>query len=192
MERVAQGDPSATQLCIDTYGGLVWSIALRFSPTRSDAEDAVQEVFLDLWKNADRFDARIASEKTFIAMIARRRLIDQLRKSSRQPSTESLTVGADDNENGQRDVSDDDNSYSTVERSEEVEKIEGYIKTLKPEAQQVLKLAIHEGWSQSQIAERLNMPLGTVKTTVRRSLIKVREMMGLVGADGATPEAAGR
>src|SRR5438132_13118196 len=85
LPRVARGDGVAVEQCVDRYGGLIWQIALRFSATRADAEDAVQEVFIDLWKSAARFDPTRASETTFVAMIARRRLIDRKRAHDRAP-----------------------------------------------------------------------------------------------------------
>ena len=81
LERIAAGDANAVQECMDLYGNLVWSLARRFTRSAAEAEDAVQEVFLDVWKSAARFDAKRASEKTFVAMIARRRLIDLLRRT---------------------------------------------------------------------------------------------------------------
>ena len=90
LKRIASGNTPAVQECLDTYGGLVWSLALRMLPNANEAEDAVQEIFIDIWKNAERFDEAQASETTFIAMIARRRLIDRLRKVNRQPNIDSL------------------------------------------------------------------------------------------------------
>src|SRR5687768_17786487 len=89
LARVAQGDALAGREVLARYGGLVWSIARRFEA--GDAEDAVQEIFLDLWKSAARFDPAIASEAAFIAMIARRRLIDRKRTRRRRPTTEDIT-----------------------------------------------------------------------------------------------------
>src|ERR1041385_2281154 len=89
LARVAGGDPRAVRDCIARYGGLVWSIARRFEA--ADAEDAVQEIFLDLWKSAARFDGRIASEAAFVAMIARRRLIDRKRTRGRRPTIQPVT-----------------------------------------------------------------------------------------------------
>ena len=77
---VAGGDREAATRCIRRYGPLVWSIALRLSPTLQDAEDAVQEIFLDIWRHAARFDATRGSEKVFVTILARRKLIDRCRR----------------------------------------------------------------------------------------------------------------
>jgi len=90
LERVAQGDPSAPAECIDRFSGLVWSLARRLCASASDAEDAVQEIFIDVWKSAGRFDPSIASETTFVAMIARRRLIDRGRRRMRRPEVPQI------------------------------------------------------------------------------------------------------
>ena len=80
LQRIAAGDAAAVDDCLRQYGGLVWSLARRFSHDHAESEDAVQEVFLDVWKSAARFDEAMGSEATFITMIARRRLIDRRRK----------------------------------------------------------------------------------------------------------------
>src|SRR4029079_2303035 len=90
LARVAGGDPGAVRDCLARYGSLVWSIARRFEG--NDAEDAVQEIFLDLWKSAPRFDPQLSSEPAFIAMLARRRLIDRKRMRQRRPTTETITA----------------------------------------------------------------------------------------------------
>ena len=90
LERVAAGDSPAVEECLREYGGLVWSIARRLSPNHADAEDAVQEVFIEVWRHAGRFDPQVASEATYITMIARRRLIDRFRRRSRELDTTSV------------------------------------------------------------------------------------------------------
>ena len=76
LQRIATGDEAAVDNCVDRYSNLIWSLALRMLPTAADAEDAVQEIFVEVWKNADRFDPEVGAEKTYILMLARRRLID--------------------------------------------------------------------------------------------------------------------
>lgn len=135
-----------------------------------DAEDAVQEIFVDIWKNAARFDESQASETTFIAMIARRRIIDRIRYSSRRINADSL----DDVLLEPFTRSDKDMQIS-VEAKEAAEAI----RELRPEQQQVLKLSIVQGMSHQEIADATGMPVGTVKTHARRGLMQVREILGL-------------
>jgi len=169
LKRIAAGDKTAVQDCLNNYGGLVWSLARRMSPNTDDAEDAVQEIFIDVWKNAARFDETQSSETTFIAMIARRRLIDRLRKTNRQPNTDSLEDILAEPSNG-KDV----NMQLGVEAKEAAEAM----KNLRPEQRQILHLSIVQGYSHQEIADALVMPLGTVKTHARRGLIQVREVLG--------------
>jgi RNA polymerase sigma-70 factor, ECF subfamily len=170
--RVARGDQAALAECIDQFGALVWAIARRLSPRRDDAEDAVQEIFLDVWKSAARFDPAQGSEKVFITTIARRRLIDRLRRHSQLPEfapTEELDVigWAEPGNRGEVSV--------------EAERAAKAVAQLKPDQQRVIELAVVHGLSHSEIAARTGMPLGTVKTQMRRGLIQVRELMRLDG-----------
>lgn len=172
LQRIASGDKTAVQDCLKAYGGLVWSLARRMSPNTDDAEDAVQEIFIDIWKNAERFDASQSSETTFIAMIARRRLIDRLRYTNRRispDSLEDLTV---------EPTNDLEGSLQTVVEAKEAAKA---LKTLRPEQQQVLRLSIIQGLSHQEISDVTGIPLGTVKTHARRGILQVREFLGLGG-----------
>ena len=83
LERIGRGDRTAVAECIDTYGGLVWSLARQFQANEADAEESVQEIFMEIWTRANRYDAGKASEATFISMLARRRLIDRIRRQQR-------------------------------------------------------------------------------------------------------------
>ena len=170
LKRIASGDKTAVQDCLNNYGGLVWSLARRMSPNTDEAEDAVQEIFIDIWKNAARFDETQSSETTFVAMIARRRLIDRLRKTNRQPNTDSLEDILTEPTNGRAN-----DLQISVEAKEAAEAM----KNLRPEQRQILHLSIVQGFSHQEIADALSMPLGTVKTHARRGLIQVREFLGL-------------
>jgi RNA polymerase sigma-70 factor, ECF subfamily len=178
LQRIASGDSAAVRECMDQYGALVWSLARRLSRTASDAEDATQEIFLDIWRSAGRYDAAQGSDKMFIAMIARRRLIDRLRKKSAEPPMDPVDVldSVAWSEPGSRS-----------ETSLEAEQAMRALKELRPEQRQVLELGLLHGLSQSEIATRLGMPLGTVKSFMRRGLIRVREYMN-IDAEGVLSE----
>lgn len=92
LERIAAGEQHAVNECLDRYGNLVWSLARRYLRNAADAEDAVQDIFIDIWSSAGRYDRNIASEVAFISTIARRRLIDKLRKADRRPAWTPLTM----------------------------------------------------------------------------------------------------
>jgi RNA polymerase sigma-70 factor (ECF subfamily) len=175
LQRIAGGDGSAVRECIDQYGGLVWSLARRLTRTAADAEDAVQEIFVDIWRSAGRFDASLGSDKVFIAMIARRRLIDRLRKTTAEPRMEP--------EEALESVAWADPG-GLPEDSIDAAQAARALSELRPEQRQVLELGLMHGMSQSEIAARLGMPLGTVKSFMRRGLIKVREYLN-IGAGGA-------
>jgi RNA polymerase sigma-70 factor (ECF subfamily) len=145
-------------------------------PIHEDAEDAVQEIFVEIWRNAGKYDVQVASEATYITMIARRRLIDRYRRRSRDLGTVSLKeeVVASDAEHEKR-----------TEISDEAARAREYMEQLRPEERRVLELSINQGLSQSQIAEATNLPLGTVKTHARRGLIRLRELLGVDAAGSA-------
>ncbi len=168
LTRIASGDQTAVRACLVRYGGLIWSLARRFS-SDAECEDAVQEIFIELWKNAVRFDPERGSEITFIATIARRRLIDRRRRQGRRPKPDPLPVEFA-GEGGAPDL--------RLETSEEAGVARKAFQQLRPEQQKVLKLSIYDRWSHQQIADRLDMPLGTVKSHLRRGLARVRELLG--------------
>lgn len=177
LERIAAGDQAAVQACIDAYGNLVWSLARRFLRNDADAEDAVQDIFIDLWGSAGRFDRAVASEVAFVSTIARRRLIDRLRQNTRRPGMDSI----DDDELGEmRQPS----VLPDMEESSDVEVVARVLDTMEPEHRQILTLSLYEGYSHSEIADQLSLPLGTVKTRIRRGLIYIRDQLN-IAADSA-------
>ena len=168
--RIARGEPAAVAECIDQFGPLVWALARRFSPDRAEAEDAVQEVFMDVWRSAARFNPAAGSDKAFVATIARRRLIDRLRRRAQHPPLASIdeleTVGFAD-------------PGTAGEISIEAERAATAIAELKEDQQRVIELAVIHGLAHSEIAARTGLPLGTVKTQMRRGLMRVRELLGV-------------
>ncbi|MGH9946629.1 MAG: RNA polymerase sigma factor [Pyrinomonadaceae bacterium] len=169
LQRIAEGDQNAVQDCLKNYGGLVWSLARRMLRNQDEAEDAVQEIFVDIWKNAGKFDPEQASETTFVAMIARRRLIDRIRFTQRRISAESIDEMIAEPADGNAE-----NAEMLVEGREAFRALN----ELRPEQRQVLQLSIIHGLSHQEIADSTGMPLGTVKTHARRGLIQARELLG--------------
>ncbi len=130
----------------------------------------LQEVFIDLWRSADRFDPAQASEKIFVAMIARRRLIDRLRRELRRPPTQTLALE-------EQDFAGQD--LERLENAVEASLASKALAQLKPQERDVLLLSTYHGLSHGQIAEHTGIPLGTVKTYIRRGLLRVKELLDL-------------
>jgi RNA polymerase sigma-70 factor (ECF subfamily) len=146
------------------------------SPTRADAEDAVQEIFLDLWEHGGRHDALRGSEEAFVAVVARRRLIDRRRKVHRRPVTDSF-----DSAPGGREVLQEGSHDGGIEVSAEAAMAARAMDGLRPEQREVLRLSVAQGLTHDEIAEHTGMPVGTVKAHARRGLIRIRKL--LLGED---------
>lgn len=168
LPQVANGEPAAVSQCIKRYGNLVWSLARRSISDQQAAEDAVQEIFLKLWEVAQRFDPTIASETTFVAMIARRKLID-INRRKKLPVAPSVEFDAF--EGGGEDAA------KRAEVCDEAAKAAELLTQLPIDQQRVIKLSVYDGLSHSKIAESTGLSLGTVKTHIRRGFIKLRSML---------------
>lgn len=179
LERIASGDDSAVQQCLDEYGGLVWSIANRLCRDTAESEDATQEIFLEIWQKAGRYDPTLASEATFIATIARRRLIDRFRRRKSAPETTTLS-------SGNFDVASLPAS-DPMELADDAQKATACMSKLSEKQQEILTMSIHHGVSHTGISEQLVMPLGSVKSFARRALIQLRDCM----RRGAAPSGEG-
>ena len=165
LQKVAQGDERAMEQCISKFGPLVWSIAKRHVQDHSAVEDVVQEAFTDLWKSAKRYNPDIATESTFVGLLARRRAIDFARKESRRPQLEPLPDA-------------ESLPHASIESSAaqrcESEDIRAALKELPEETQQIFSLHFDEGMTHPEIVKKTGLPLGTVKTRLRRGLIDLR------------------
>ncbi|MEQ8771072.1 MAG: sigma-70 family RNA polymerase sigma factor [Phycisphaerales bacterium] len=164
LQRIAAGEQSAVGDCLDEYGDLVWRLAIRYLRSRAEAEDAVQEVFVSLWLTAKRFDPNKGSEPSWVATIAHRRLTDYIRSPhARRPVSTELTPPASvtfDNEWTRQD-----------------ESIVRAMRELPNDEREALWLSIMAGLSHAQIADVLGVPLGTVKTRLRRGMMRLREVV---------------
>jgi len=173
LQRVGAGDTGAMLACMERFRGLIWSLVRRSCSNAADAEDVVQEIFISVWRSAHRFDPTIASESTFVSVIARRRLIDRTRQRMRRttPGPILQDVQAELVEAG-RCLITEASALAQLAMSK-----------LRPEQQQVLQLSIECGCSHEQIATSTGLPLGTVKTHARRGLQKLRDALIESGID---------
>lgn len=169
LHRVSRGEEGAVRECIERYAGLVWSLAQRVGLPRAECEDAVHEVFTELWRTSGKYDPSIASETAFVATIARRRLIDRRRRVTRRPQPQQILDDAVRAPTGD----------PPAMISDEAKRARAALSELSPEQQKVIRLSVYEGLSHDLIARSTGMPLGTVKTHARRGLIRLREILGV-------------
>ncbi len=165
LERVGSGDRGALSECIAEFGPLIWALVSRRLGRGADAEDLVQEILLDVWRHAARYDSTRSSEATFVAVIARRRLIDRLRRRTARPEDATIDLELPGEQQRQ------------IEASVDARRVLKELDSFPEEQKSVLMLAILNGLSHSEIAEQTRLPLGTVKTHVRRGLGQIRERL---------------
>ncbi len=168
MHRAAAGDEAAVAELYDRFGSLVYKVARQLLPTRSEAEDAVQEVFIRLWQTADRYDPRRAKLVTWVMLIARRHLIDRLRRNAVRGTPCGLRSdnSPDDGQAGpDRKPQEDERNSRLLQRITEL-----------PELQRVvIERAYLQGYTLREVSEQLDAPLGTIKSALSRGLARLRE-----------------
>lgn len=171
IERTARQDREAFSQLYDHYSSLVFTLAMRMLRVRDDAEDLLQEVFVQVWRQASAYSRERGSPEAWIVNVTRSRAIDKLRAIRRREQSFVLT----DNPAAAESA---DNVESNVSESETKLTMNSALKHL-PEAQRrVLEMAYFDGLSQSEIAERLKEPLGTVKTRMRSAVQRLRDILG--------------
>jgi RNA polymerase sigma-70 factor (ECF subfamily) len=168
MQYVRKADPAAFQVLYERHSGVAFSLAYRMVGTRAQAEDVVQEAFLSIWRSGARYERTRGSVRTWVLGIVHNRAIDSLRRATvhdkRRASDEGI---AERLESGDRtDVE--------AARREEAGTVRTAMETLPVEQSQVIELAYFGGFSHSEIAEMLEMPIGTVKGRMRLGLEKMR------------------
>jgi len=170
-DRVAGGDPAALAELYDRYADLLYSLALRIVGSASDAEEVLQDSWLQAWRSARSYDPARGAVGAWLVTIARTRALDRLRSlGSRRRAEGAATVEAA--ADPPPPASDPATGYARRALRKDVATA---ITALAPQQRQVVELAYFEGLSQSEIAARLNAPLGTVKSWTRQALLKLRE-----------------
>ena len=173
LQRIVQGEESALAELYDQYAQLLYSLGMRILRSVGEAEDTVQDVFLQIWKKANAYEKSKGTVYTWIVTMMRNRCIDRLRSkgfkySSQQLDLSTLMLAAD---------SPSSNPHSQTVTHEHQQLIIGTLKALTIDQQQVLALSYYEGYSQSEIAVKLKVPLGTVKSRMRKGLLMMRSML---------------
>lgn len=157
------GDQGAMAELYDRYSSVVYAVALRVLGDTGAAEDVLQEVFLQLWRNPSAFDSARGSLVAWLAVITRNRAIDALRKRKPETDIEDVIVSA------APDLASD------ADRTRVAAKIRGVLSAMPPPQRNALEMAYFEGLTHSEIATKTGEPLGTIKTRIRAGLIALRK-----------------
>jgi len=165
LTRIQSGDQEAMSALFDRYGTMVYSVALRVLKDTGEAEDVMQEIFVQMWRNPSAFVSGRGSLGGWLVVVARNRSIDVIRR--RRPS-EPVELFA---------LPSSTNLAKEAERNSLLEKIRGVMHSLPDEQKTSLELAYFEGLSHSEISEKTGDPLGTVKTRIRLALITIRKAL---------------
>lgn len=165
--RIARGDAAAVDACLDRYGDLVWTLAKRYlSSFGMDMEDAVQEVFISIWRSASKFDSTKGSEAAFVATIAHRRLNDQRRKAMSRAGNLPVAHEAPPAEI----------KTQAGLKDESLAAADAYAR-LADDERQVLWLSVQQGLSHERIAQTTGMSIGVVKSRLRQAVVSLRRLM---------------
>ena len=173
LGRVARGDETAFGDLYDQMAPRVLGLVKRLLVDHAQSEEVTQEIFLEIWQSASRYEAQRGGASTWILTMAHRRAVDRIRSSQ---------AGRDrDTKIGIRDLAVEyDNVSETVETRMEHERVEKAMSRLTELQRQAISLAYYGGLSHSEVAERLHIPLGTVKTRLRDGMIRLRDELGVV------------
>jgi RNA polymerase sigma-70 factor (ECF subfamily) len=171
LARVAQGDEQAFE---DLYGhscGILYTLALRMLRNPDEAADLLQELYRDVWQKAASYDRRRGTPMAWLVMMTRSRAVDRLRSASAESRTPPQSIEEDLMAALQSDAPDPFEISADQEERELVAKAMAELPALQ---QQALELAFYEGLTHTQIAQRLNQPIGTIKTRIKLGLDKLR------------------
>ncbi|MCU1412953.1 MAG: polymerase subunit sigma [Microbacteriaceae bacterium] len=169
---VAQGDQKAFAALYDEISPRVFGLVRRLLVDHSQSEEVTQEVFLEIWQNATRYEPTKGGALTWVLTMAHRRAVDRIR-ASQASRNRDLKIGVRDF------VADYDNVADTVEVTIESERVKEAMSQLTELQRQAVTLAYYGGYSHSEVSEMLKVPIGTVKTRLRDGMIRLRDELGV-------------
>ena len=177
MQRVAANNEGAVAELYDRFASLVYRMAFQATPARVEAEDAVQEIFVRLWRTAGRYDPSRAALVTWVMLISRRHLVDRLRRRRARVKASSLDGAPATQPEAQNPSTSAGMSagLSEIEKDERFTVLMQRIATLPELQRTVVTRAYLGGQTLRQIGEELNTPLGTIKSALSRALVRLRE-----------------
>lgn len=173
LGRVATGDRRSFAELYDRFSGVLFSVAYRVLNSQEAAEDVLQDVFIQIWEKAPLYDPQRGKPLTWAVTLTRNKAIDRLRAIQRRNrlqdavEKEALTF----------EQFDDRSSVEAVEGMESGAMVRAAIRRLSPDQRQAIELAFFSGLTQTEIAERLGEPLGTIKARIRRGMMKLRDVI---------------
>ena len=170
LAAVGQGDRAAFEQLYTSTRAKLYGVVLRILRRHDLADEVMQETYLKIWGSADKFNPAIASPITWMVTIARNRAIDVVRKRgeiSLEEEPEAMEVAADTPD-----------PLAAREMTEELKRLLACVGRLEPDRQKLVLLAYYNGFSRDQLAAKLDKPVNTIKTWLRRSLIEIRECLG--------------
>ena len=172
LRRIAGGDRSAFASFYDQYSGLLFSIAVKVLNDAKEAEDVLQEVFVQIWNKADAYDPLLGKPASWAVTLTRNKAVDRIRASQRRSRLlEQAAVEA----NGSPDHSPSANEK--LHGKENAEMIRSVVAALPPDQRCAIELAFFSGLTQDEISQTLQEPLGTIKARIRRGMFKLREKL---------------
>ena len=167
LESIARGDEQALATLYDRYGHLAYGLALRVLRDRTLAEDAVQDAFLAAWRTAVSFDPTRGNARTWLLTLVHRRAVDVVRREERRRGDPLDDLPVDSG----------DSTDEAAEVRDERRRVQAALARLTPDQREALELAYYGGLSQSELAERLGVPLGTVKSRMFAGLGRLRDLL---------------
>ncbi len=170
MAAIAQGDSVAFKTFYDRHSSIVYTLALRMLKSPQEAEQLLTDVFFEIWSARDRYDQDRSLPLTYLMRLTRSRAIDRLR---RKGPVRGISLDPAEG----IDVPIDAPPPAAIEADEERQRITTALSTLDQDHRRILECAYYDGLSHSEIAERLNKPLGTVKSSIRIGLAKLKDLL---------------
>lgn len=161
-----KGDQQAVALIYDHYGAVLFGLCVRMMGSKEEAEEVFQESMIKIWKKAQSYDSEKARLYTWMMNVTRNTCIDQIRKEDRKPEIQAV----------EKNVTKVEAVHQTTDSVDHIG-LKKELKNLRPEDRSVIELSYLEGYTQDEIAQKLNIPLGTVKSRARKAIKELRRLL---------------